>query len=93
MRFEVSGVGQLLPVATGDFRATTQCSHGRPGLRVRLGVQMRFGLRPTGYGVRDWPPGDIRPAARRVEANALVPSHRHRSSASRFAPSTRISRD
>ena len=51
------------------------------------------GLRPTRYGAGDWPPGDIRPAARRVEANALVPSHRHRSCASRLAPSTRISRD
>ena len=51
------------------------------------------GLRPTRYGVRVWPPGDISPAARRVGANALVPSHRHRSCASRLAPSTRISRD
>ena len=55
--------------------------------------QCAWSLRPTRYGAGDWPPGDIRPAARRVGANALVPSHRHRACASRLAPSTRISRD
>jgi len=34
--------GHEQPMATGDLRATAQCSHCRRGLRVRLGVQVRF---------------------------------------------------
>lgn len=53
---------------------------------ARLGHLMsteRFHTGRSGLGLR----------SRRVGANALVPSHRHKSCASRFVPSTRISCD
>jgi hypothetical protein len=68
--------GQLLPVATGGFRAPAQYGHGRRGLRIRLGVQVCFGSTTRQLRREQLPIGGDPPsrAARRGEHARAEPS-------------------
>jgi len=80
----------------GLWAAPARGGHLQQPLQIAIAPRQRSNHCGLPRGFLPWGLSNTCPqarAARRVGANALVPSHRHRSFASRFAPSTRISRD